>query len=221
MTAFLTSLIFVVLAEIGDRTQLLAICFASKYRWQTVMWGVFLATAVNHFLAVALGSYLTTLFPMIYIKIAVAVSFIVFGLWTLKGDDLSCENQRHSFSPFWIVFIAFFIAEVGDKTQLATIALAADFNTFIPVWFGSTVGMVIANALGILAGIVMGKKMPEKTIKWIAAMIFIGFGVLGLYKSLPEDYLDYPYIASALLMLAFLIYIINRLNKNRNLLMKT
>ncbi len=215
MTAFFTSLIFVVLAEIGDRTQLLAICFASRYRWQTVMWGVFLATAVNHLLAVALGNYLTTLFPMTYIKIAAAIGFIVFGLWTIKGDELSCENQKQRFSPFWTVFIAFFIAETGDKTQLATIALAADFNTFIPVWFGSTIGMVIANAFGIFAGVLMGKKMPEKTIKWIAAMIFIAFGMLGLYDSLPEDYLTVPYIAGAFIIIGFMIYLINRLNRVR------
>ncbi len=215
MTAFFTSLIFVVLAEMGDRTQLLAICFASRYRWQTVMWGVFLATAVNHLLAVALGNYLTTLFPMTYIKIAAAIGFIVFGLWTIKGDDLSCENQKQRFSPFWTVFIAFFIAETGDKTQLATIALAADFNTFIPVWFGSTIGMVIANAFGIFAGVLMGKKMPEKTIKWIAAMIFIAFGMLGLYDSLPEDYLTVPYIAGAFIIIGFMIYLINRLNRVR------
>ncbi len=215
MTAFFTSLIFVVLAEIGDRTQLLAICFASRYRWQTVMWGVFLATAVNHLLAVALGNYLTTLFPMTYIKIAAAIGFIVFGLWTIKGDELSCENQKQRFSPFWTVFIAFFIAETGDKTQLATIALAADFNTFIPVWFGSTIGMVIANAFGIFAGVLMGKKMPEKTIKWIAAMIFIAFGMLGLYDSLPEDYLTVPNIAGAFIIIGFMIYLINRLNRVR------
>jgi putative Ca2+/H+ antiporter (TMEM165/GDT1 family) len=185
------------------------------------MWGVFLATAVNHLLAVALGSYLTTLFPMFYIKIAAAAGFILFGLWTLKGDDLSCENYRVKFSHFWTVFIAFFIAETGDKTQLATIALAADFNTFIPVWFGSTIGMVIANALGIAAGALMGRKMPEKTIKWFAAMIFIGFGMLGLYESLPKDYLDLPYIVGAVLILAFLIYIANHINKGKNRLIKT
>lgn len=180
------------------------------------MWGVFFATGVNHLLAVALGNYLTTLFPMVYIKIAAAVSFIVFGLWTLRGDDLSCENLRLKFSPFWIVFIAFFIAETGDKTQLATIALAADFNTFVPVWFGSTIGMVIANGLGIFAGAALGKKMPEKTIKWFAAMIFIAFGMLGLYQSLPEYYLEAPYIIVVIVIILFMIYIINSHNRRKN-----
>ncbi len=185
------------------------------------MWGVFFATAVNHFLAVALGNYLTALFPMVYIKVAAAAGFIIFGLWTLKGDNLSCEYQKYRFSPFWTVFIAFFIAETGDKTQLATIALAADFNAFIPVWFGTTIGMMFANALGIIAGVLMGKKLPEKTIKWFAAMIFIAFGLLGLYETLPEEYVDAHYIAALLIFLAFMIYIIARLNKGNNELMKT
>jgi len=216
MTAFFTSLIFVVLAEMGDRTQLLAICFASRYRWQTVIWGVFLATALNHLFAVLLGNYLTTIFPMSYIKIAAALGFIVFGLWTIKGDKLTCENQKQRFNPFWTVFIAFFIAETGDKTQLATIALAADYNVLIPVWTGTTIGMVIANAFGIVVGIVMGKRMPEKTIKWVAAIIFIAFGLLGLYESLPEAYLTAPYISGAFIIIGFMIYLITHLNKAKN-----
>jgi len=212
MTAFFTYLIFVILAEMGDRTQLLAICFAARYRWQTVMWGVFLSTALNHLFAVLLGNYLTTLFPMSYIKIAAALGFIIFGLWTIKGDDLVCEDQKQRFSPFWTVFIAFFIAETGDKTQLATIALAADFNVLIPVWLGTTIGMVIANAFGIVAGVLMGKKMPEKTIKWVAAIIFIVFGMLGIYESLPEAHLTAPYISGAFIILGFMIYLISRLN---------
>jgi len=213
VTAFFTSLIFVILAEMGDRTQLLAICFAARYRWQIVMWGVFLATALNHLLAVALGNYLTVLFPLNYIKIAAAIGFIIFGLWTLKGDNINCENQIQRFTPFWTVFIAFFIAETGDKTQLATIALAADFNEFIPVWVGTTIGMVIANGFGIVAGVLMGKKLPEKSLKWIAAMIFIAFGMIGLSESVSQNYLKMPYIASAFIILGFIIYLINRFNR--------
>lgn len=197
----------------GDRTQLLAICFATRYHWQIVMWGVFLATALNHFLAVALGNYLTFLFPMMYIKIAAAIGFIIFGLWTIRGDDLSCENQKQRFSPFWTVFIAFFIAETGDKTQLATIALAADFNEFIPVWLGTTIGMVIANGFGIVAGVVMGKRLPERAIKWVAALIFIAFGLIGLYESVPQEYHQVPYIAIVLTIIGCMIFFINRLNR--------
>lgn len=199
----------------GDRTQLLAICFAARYRWQTVMWGVFWATAANHLAAVAFGNYLTTLFPMNHIKIAAAIGFIIFGLWTIRGDDILCENQKQRFNPFWTVFIAFFIAETGDKTQLATVALAADYNVFIPVWLGTTIGMVIANAFGIFAGSLMGKKIPEKTIKWVAAFIFIAFGMASLYEHLPEEYINLPYVVSAFVALGFTIYLIIRFNKKR------
>jgi putative Ca2+/H+ antiporter (TMEM165/GDT1 family) len=183
MTAFLTSLAIVVLAEMGDKTQLLAMAFASRFRWQTVMWGVFVATAANHLFAVLVGNYLTNIIPLNYLKIAASVSFIIFGLWTLRGDKLKDEDKRFNFSPFWTVSIAFFIAEMGDKTQLATVALAAEFNTIVPVWIGTTTGMLIADAIGIIAGIVLHKNIPEKQIKWFAALIFISFGLWGLYDA--------------------------------------
>jgi len=183
MIAFWTSLAFVVLAEMGDKTQLLAMAFAARMRWQTVMWGVFVATAANHLLAVLVGNYLTSIVPLIYIKIAAAVSFILFGLWTIRGDKLEDEDKRFNFSPFWTVTIAFFVAEMGDKTQLATIALAADFNKIIPVWAGTTTGMLIADAIGIIIGIVLHKRLPEKQVKWFAAITFILFGLWGLYEA--------------------------------------
>ena len=184
MTAFLTSLVIVVLAEMGDKTQLLAMAFASRFRWQTVMWGVFVATAANHLLAVLVGNYLTNIIPLNYIKIAASASFILFGLWTIRGDKLEDEDKRFNFSPFWTVTIAFFLAEMGDKTQLATVALAAEFNTIVPVWMGTTAGMMIADAIGIIVGIVLHKRIPEKQVKWFAALVFIAFGLWGLYEPL-------------------------------------
>jgi Ca2+/H+ antiporter, TMEM165/GDT1 family len=184
MTAYLASLAFVVLAEMGDKTQLLAMAFASRYRWQTVMWGVFVATLVNHLFAVAVGSYMTAFVPMQYIRMSAAASFIIFGLWTLRGDKLEGEDKRFNYSPFWTVAIAFFIAEMGDKTQLATVALAAQYRSIISVWLGTTTGMLVADAIGIIVGIVLGKKIPERFIKWFAALIFIAFGVIGLREAL-------------------------------------
>ena len=96
------------------------------------MWGVFWATAANHLLAVLAGNYLTIIIPLQYIKIAAALSFIIFGLWTIRGDKLEDEDKRFNFSPFWTVAVAFFFAEMGDKTQLATVALAADFSIGCP-----------------------------------------------------------------------------------------
>jgi putative Ca2+/H+ antiporter (TMEM165/GDT1 family) len=190
MTAFLTSLAIVVLAEMGDKTQLLAMAFASRFRWQTVMWGVFVATAANHLFAVLVGNYLTHIIPLEYIKIAASVSFIVFGLWTIRGDKLEDEDKRFNFNPFWTVAVAFFLAEMGDKTQLATVALAAEFNTIVPVWLGTTTGMLIADAFGIIVGIVLHKNIPEKKVKWFAALVFIAFGLWGLYEALFRGFLN-------------------------------
>lgn len=184
MTAYVASLIFVVLAEMGDKTQLLAMAFATRFRWSTVLLAVLVATAANHLLAVWVGHYLDNLIPIGYVRVGTSVSFILFGLWTLRGDRLQGEENKYKFSPFWTVAVAFFIAEMGDKTQLATITLAAKYHVIFPVWIGTTTGMVVADAIGIVIGIALGKKIPERLIKWVAALIFIGFGIVGLYESL-------------------------------------
>jgi putative Ca2+/H+ antiporter (TMEM165/GDT1 family) len=208
MTAYLASLGFVVLAEMGDKTQLLAMAFASRYKWQTVMWGVFVATLVNHLLAVVAGNYLTRLIPLSYIQIAAAASFILFGLWTLRGDTLEGEDKRFNYSPFWTVAVAFFFAEMGDKTQLATVALATQYQSIVGVWLGTTSGMLVADAIGIIVGIVLGKRIPERFIKWFAAIIFIGFGVVGLYQTLPKYFLTFPVIAGFLGLIALLAFLV-------------
>jgi Ca2+/H+ antiporter, TMEM165/GDT1 family len=224
MTAYLASLGFVVLAEMGDKTQLLAMAFASRYKWQTVMWGVFVATLVNHLLAVVTGNYLTRLIPLSYIQIAAAASFILFGLWTLRGDTLEGEDKRFNYSPFWTVAVAFFFAEMGDKTQLATVALATQYQSIVGVWLGTTSGMLVADAIGIIVGIVLGKRIPERFIKWFAAIIFIGFGVVGLYQTLPKYLLTFPIIAGFLGLIALLAFLVvhlsvalKKIEKNENI----
>jgi putative Ca2+/H+ antiporter (TMEM165/GDT1 family) len=211
LTALVTSTVFVVLAEMGDKTQLLAMAFASRYRWQTVMWGVFVATLCNHLLAVLVGNYLTVFIPMHWVQIAAAASFILFGLWTLRGDTLEGEDKRFKFSPFWTVAVAFFFAEMGDKTQLATVALASRFNTIVPVWFGTTIGMLIADGIGIIVGIVLGKKIPERGIKWFAALVFMGFGIAGLWDALPRNYLTPWTITCGILLIVLLTVAVLRM----------
>ncbi len=186
MTAFLASLAFVVLAEMGDKTQLLAMAFATRFRASTVMWGVFAATAVNHMLAVFVGSYITKFIPMQQIQLAAAASFILFGLWTIRGDTLEGEDKKYSFSPFWTVAVAFFFAEMGDKTQLATVALAAKFQSVLPVWLGTNTGMLVADAFGIVVGIVLGRRIPERFVKWGSAAVFMAFGVFGIHENVSE-----------------------------------
>jgi putative Ca2+/H+ antiporter (TMEM165/GDT1 family) len=185
MTAFIASFLFVVLAEMGDKTQLLAMAFASKYKASQVLIAVFIATVLNHFLAVLTGQFLTVIIPIKVISLIAAASFIVFGLWTLRGDKLEGEENRVSkYGPIVTVAIAFFLAEMGDKTQLATISLAVEFKNMWFVLIGTTLGMIIADAFGIVVGVVMKKHIPEKTIKWFSAIIFILFGLSGIWTAL-------------------------------------
>lgn len=218
MTAFITALTFVVLAEMGDKTQLLGMAFATRYPWPTVLLGVFVATILNHLFAVIVGSYITMFIPLQYVQIAAAASFIIFGLWTIRGDELDGEDKPTHRSPFWTVTIAFFIAEMGDKTQLATVALAAQFaNEIIPVWLGTTAGMMIANAIGIVIGVVLGKKIPERIVKWFAAIIFIFFGIYGLYEYLPRHILTTPVMIIALIAIIALMILVARMGNNGKL----
>ncbi|HSB70367.1 MAG TPA: TMEM165/GDT1 family protein [Candidatus Methylomirabilis sp.] len=186
MTTFVASLLFVTLAEMGDKTQLLAMAFATRFPAPTVLAAVFVATLLNHALAVAAGRLLTTVIPLEAITLVAALSFILFGLWTIRGDTLEGEDKRRSaFGPFLTVAIAFFLAELGDKTQLATISLAVKFETPLAVLLGTTAGMVIADSIGIVLAIVLGRRLPDALIRLVSAGVFIGFGLLGAGAVLP------------------------------------
>lgn len=207
MEAFLTALAMVTIAEMGDKTQLLAMAFATRFKAREVLTGVFIATIFNHALAVALGEFLTTKIPISSIQIAASISFIGFGLWTLRGDKLQGEDKKKTrFGPIGTVGIAFFIAELGDKTQLATIALAAKYQNPVYILMGTTIGMLVADALGIRLGVLMGKKIPEKVVKAVSAGIFILFGIVGLYSNVPETYLNTWSVVTFIIMLTGLIY---------------
>ncbi|MDF2839358.1 MAG: hypothetical protein K0Q99_129 [Clostridia bacterium] len=175
----------VTLAEMGDKTQLLAMAFAGKYKASKVLIGVFIATVFNHALAVAAGNYITRWEgAQVWIQGAAALSFIFFGLWTIRGDKLDGEDKKISkFGPIMTVTIAFFIAELGDKTQLATIALAAQFPLSpIPILMGTTTGMIIADGIGIIIGVVLGRRIPERMVKLVSAAAFVLFGFIGCYQ---------------------------------------
>ncbi|MGE4507776.1 MAG: TMEM165/GDT1 family protein [Eubacteriaceae bacterium] len=188
--AFLFAVGAVVLAEMGDKTQLLAMAFATRFKASKVMMGVFIATVFNHALAVAVGNYITRFdSAQIYIQGIASLSFIFFGLWTIRGDKLEGEENRTTrFGPVITVAIAFFIAEMGDKTQLATIALATQFPD-APIWvlIGTTTGMLIADAIGIIIGVVLCRKIPERTVKLISAGAFMLFGFIGTYQVATQE----------------------------------
>lgn len=169
----------------GDKTQLLAMAFAARYSASKVLLAVFIATLLNHTLAVLAGHFLTVIIPMDVISLVAALSFIVFGLWTIRGDSLHGEDKRESkFGPVATVGIAFFLAEMGDKTQLATVSLAVEYRNMEAVLAGTTLAMVAADAVGIIIGIVMRKHIPERAIKWFSAVVFILFGLSGIYRVL-------------------------------------
>jgi putative Ca2+/H+ antiporter (TMEM165/GDT1 family) len=209
MSELIKALLFVVVAEMGDKTQLLAMAMASKYRAGQVMLGVFVATVLNHALAVALGSYLSSVIPMDIVKIVAGIAFLLFGLWTLRGDKLDDdENKKQKFGPVLTVAIAFFLAEMGDKTQLMTIAISADSKLPIFILMGTTIGMLIADGLGIIGGAWMAKHVPDRYIKWGAGIVFIFFGTITIYNSVPKSLINPLYIILYFLILAVAIYFV-------------
>jgi Ca2+/H+ antiporter, TMEM165/GDT1 family len=186
MSGLFGSFFFIFLAEMGDKTQLVALSFAAKFKPWKVVAGIFIGTLLSHLMAVMIGQNLSLIIPLQYLKIIVGLSFIGFGLWTLKGDkyDEKNEKKKSRFGPVITIAAAFFLAELGDKTQLATISLAAQYRNFLGVLAGSTIGMVCADGLAIVLGSFAGKKLPEKTIKYFSAAIFIVFGLVIFIEAL-------------------------------------
>ena len=185
MAAFLSSLFLVTIAEMGDKTQLVALAFATRFSAWVTLAGVFAATLVVHLFSVAIGEMLGLALPTQLIQLAAGVAFIAFALWTMRGDSLKDDDVRQGrFGPFLTVAIAFFIAELGDKTMLTTVTLASQQQAFVPVWLGSTLGMTIADGIAVGVGVVAGKRLPQRTIKLVSSGIFVLFGVWAIASAL-------------------------------------
>jgi Ca2+/H+ antiporter, TMEM165/GDT1 family len=178
--AFLVSFGVIFVAELGDKSQLMAMTFAARYRALPVLVGITVATAVVHAVSVAIGYGLGAALPTRWITLAAGLAFLGFAAWTLRGDALSEDERsranRSRHSAVVAVTIAFFLAELGDKTMLATVTLATSYGWF-GTWAGSTAGMVVADALAITVGIMLARHLPEKTIRYGAAALFVVFGV--------------------------------------------
>lgn len=183
MDAFLIATGIVALAEIGDKTQLLSFLLAARYKkpWP-IIFGILVATLANHALAGAVGSWLTALMGPDTLRWVLGISFILMAGWMLIPDKLDDEEASTSprFGVFGATLIAFFLAEMGDKTQVATVALAAQYANFFAVVAGTTAGMMIANVPAVLIGDKMAAKMPVKLVHAIAAAIFAALGVYAL-----------------------------------------
>lgn len=183
MEAFITSSLLVALAEIGDKTQLLSFVLAARLRkpWPIIA-GILVATLANHALAGAVGNWLATLISPQVLRWSVAVLFIGFGLWTLKPDTLDEDETpaSNAAGAFVTTLIAFFLAEMGDKTQFATIALAARFDSLTAVVMGTTIGMMAANVPAVLIGEKLAHRLPLDWIRRVAAVVFVVTGVATL-----------------------------------------
>jgi len=182
MEAFLISTGIVALAEIGDKTQLLAFILAAKFRKPLpIILGILIATLVNHGCAGALGSWITSLASPSTMRWVLGVSFIAMALWTLIPDKFEEDDAKLArFGVFGTTLIAFFLAEMGDKTQVATVALAAQYHAIFSVVAGTTLGMMIANVPAVLLGDRIADRMPVRLVHIIAAAIFAVLGVATL-----------------------------------------
>ena len=179
MEAFLTSTAVVALAEIGDKTQLLAIVLAARFRKPLpIVAGIFAATVANHFLAALAGSEVASILDGQWFRYAIAASFIAMAAWTLIPDKLDDDQQKPArFGAFVTTLIAFFLVEMGDKTQVATVALGARFHDVVAVTAGTTLGMMLANVPAVFLGHEMLKYIPLKVVRMIAASLFLVIGV--------------------------------------------
>ncbi len=189
MEAFLISTGIVALAEIGDKTQLLALILAAKYRkpWPIII-GILVATLANHAFAGALGAWMTSLISPEMLRWILGLSFLGMAVWTLIPDKFDEKDAKLArFGVFGTTLFAFFLVEMGDKTQIATVALAAQYHAFVPVVAGTTLGMMIANVPAVLLGDRIAHRMPVRLVHGIAAVIFALLGIatlLGAGKSL-------------------------------------
>jgi len=181
MYALLLSTAVIFVAELGDKSQLMALTFATRYRTRDVLIGITAATALVHLASVGIGLLIGTAFAgyQWIISIIAGVAFLAFAAWTLRGDELTEEEadkaRTSKGAAILAVGVAFFLAELGDKTMLATITLATNHGLF-GTWLGSTIGMVVADGLAIVVGRQLGAQLPERAIKIGASVLFFFFG---------------------------------------------
>jgi putative Ca2+/H+ antiporter (TMEM165/GDT1 family) len=179
--ALLFSTSVVALAEMGDKTQLLSFVLAAKLKQRVpIILGIFVATLANHFLAGSVGAWLASLVSPQTLKWTIALSFFAFGAWALKPDKLEEDRALARGGVFLTTLVAFFLVEMGDKTQLATVALAARYDQLVAVVMGTTLGMMIANVPAVWMGEALAHRVNMTAMRWVAAALFVLLGVLAL-----------------------------------------
>jgi Ca2+/H+ antiporter, TMEM165/GDT1 family len=183
MEAFFVCTAVVALGEIGDKTQLLALVLAARFRRPLpIVAGILVATLVNHALAGLAGNFVRGMLPPEVLRILVALSFLAVAAWALKPDTLDdAPPPATRWGVFGVTVVAFFLAEMGDKTQVATIVLAAKYPSLVQVVLGTTVGMLLANVPVVLVGKAASQRIPFKAVRIAAAALFAALGVYALF----------------------------------------
>jgi len=206
----LTALV-VFLAELGDKTQLVCMALVARYGVWKVFAAASAAVLVNTGLAVAVGEGVSRIVPFSTLQIIAGIGFLGFGLWSLRSEteDEDCPdiNKKKS-NPFWTVFFTFFIAELGDKTQLVTLGIAAQQGQPIITWLGASLGLIAAQAVGIFLSSFIAKHIPPRMMQIGAAAIFLIFGTISLYQNLPAHLLTPLSVLGYLLTLGLVTYIV-------------
>lgn len=213
LSIFLLTAVVVFLAELGDKTQLVCIAFVARFGVWKVLAAASAAVVVNTGLAVVLGEGLSRVVPFSTLQIIAGVGFIGFGLWSLRSEEEeeNCPDpSRKKGSPFWTVFFTFFVAELGDKTQLVTLGLAAKQGLPFITWLGASTGLIGAQALGIFMSGFIAKYVPPRALQLGAAGIFFIFGTLSLYQNLPRHFISPIVVLAYILILSFLAYLMIR-----------
>jgi putative Ca2+/H+ antiporter (TMEM165/GDT1 family) len=181
LEALLFSTAVVAVAEMGDKTQLLSFVLAAKLKRKLpIIFGILIATLANHFLAGYAGAWLASLVSHQTLRWIIAISFLAFGAWALKPDELEEGRELRDAGVFLTTLFAFFLVEMGDKTQLATVALAARYDSLVAVVSGTTLGMMIANIPAVWMGEALAHRINMKAMRWVAAGLFVLLGILAL-----------------------------------------
>ncbi len=182
LEAFLVSTGVVAIAEIGDKTQLLALVLAARFRKpMPIILGILLATLANHAFAAAVGAWLIRVLGPEIIRWGLGISFLAMAAWALVPDKFEeSERKTDRYGAFVATLIAFFLVEMGDTTQVATVARAARYDALVTVVAGTTLGMLIANVPAVYLGEVAATKLPMRLVRGVAAAIFAGLGVAAL-----------------------------------------
>lgn len=217
LTAILISLAVVFVAELGDKSQLITMTYSLRHRWWVVLSGVGIAAMLVHGLSVAIGHFLGMTLPERPIAFAASLAFLLFAVWTWRSRGGGDEDVVRVAEPRYVVFAivsSFVLAELGDKTMLATVALASDHH-WAGVWIGATIGMVLADGVAIAAGALLHKRLPERFLHGLASVLFLLFGLFLFF----DGGLGLPWVAvgitSTVAALALTMAVVSGIRRRR------